>query len=401
MSTDPRKIAAQVIGHILEHKSFSKQVLSKALDNMPGRDDSNRDKGFCTELVYGTLRWLPVLEDSIMRAMNKPNPKLALDLKCHLLVAAYQLQHLSETIPAYAAVSAGVNLIKKKRPGMAGFANAILRNLGSSPHLTLKPTDSPAKMAKALGLPVFLIEALPEENRLEAAIAMNDRPQTWYRTPEQGTHPFVPGAALAGAWVQDPASQVAGLLVNPPKGAYVIDACAAPGSKSRILKEAVGDTGQVLAVDQSESRLSLVDKNIETKAGDFRTIDLNPADAVLLDAPCSGYGTLRRHPEIKFWRTKENIQELATLQAELLEASASKVKPGGVLVYSVCSPLHSEGRDQISAFLAKHPEFTRDDPRKTLPWLPAHTVGKLGEITLWPHLDQADAFFAARLCKAL
>ncbi len=390
MSSDPRRVAAQVLGQILEHKSFSKHALSAALDKS---QMDERDKGLCTELVYGTLRWLPVIEVSVNRAMNRPNPKLPLDLKCHLYVAAYQLQHLEDSIPAYAVVSSAVNAIKKKRPGMAGFANAILRNLGSSPHLTGD--------IKALGLPDFLIESLPGDNRFEAALAMNARPQTWYRVQGQGTHPFVPTAALAGDWVQDPASQVAGLLVDAKPGQYIIDACAAPGSKSRILKEAVGESGRVVAVDQDPKRLKLVPAGIETKQGDLRQMQLEKADAVLLDAPCSGYGTLRRHPEIKLWRTFEDVRRLAELQRELLEKAASLVKPGGVMVYSVCSPLAIEGSEQIAKFLLAHPEFKRQNARDVLPWLPENSLSPLGEIHLWPHLHESDAFFAVRLTLEL
>ncbi len=399
MSSDPRRVAAQVLQQIWEHKSFSKHALSAALDKS---QMDERDKGLCTELVYGTLRWLPVIEVSVNRAMNRPNPKLPLDLKCHLYVAAYQLQHLEDSIPAYAVVSSAVNAIKKKRPGMAGFANAILRNLGSSPHLTGD--------IKALGLPDFLIESLPKDNRFEAALAMNARPQTWFRKPhpdplhpvEREKHPFVPGAQLgAGDWVQDPASQVAGLLVDAKPGQYIIDACAAPGSKSRILKASVGESGRVVAVDQDPKRLKLVPAGIETQCGDFRAMQLEKADAVLLDAPCSGYGTLRRHPEIKLWRIFEDVRRLAELQRELLEKAASLVKPGGVLVYSVCSPLALEGTAQIERFLEAHPEFKRQNARDVLPWLPENAVSTLGEIHLWPHLHESDAFFAVRLTFAL
>lgn len=397
MSQDPRKVAAQVIEQVFKNKSFSKQALSHALDQ---NRLSERDKGLCTELVYGTLRWMPVLEASLLRAMDHPNPKLASDLKAHLLIAAYQLQHLSESIPDYAAVSSAVNLIKRKRPGLGGFANAILRRLGSAPHLTLGKTHDLEKISAAFGLPIFLLKALPQEELIEAALAMNSRPQTWYWNPEgPSEHPFVPTAMLTGKWVQDPASQVAGLLVAPKSGQYVIDACAAPGSKSRILKAAVGPAGRVLAIDQDPKRLELVDANIEKLVGDFRALKLEPADAVLLDAPCSGLGTLRRHPEIKFWRTQQNIDELVILQAELLEAAAKNLKPGGILVYSVCSPMPEESSEQIAKFLAKHPGFEKEDPKEMLPWLPEHAVTNR-EIHLWPHKDQADAFFAVRLRNA-
>ena len=394
MSTNPRKIAAQVLEQVLKNKRFSKQALSHALDQS---QLSVLDKALCTELVYGTLRWLPALEVSLLRAMDKQNPKLARDT--HLLVAAYQLQHLQARIPSYAAVTSAVNLMKRKRPGLGGFTHAILKRLGSAPHAMLGHTRNLEEICTATGLPIFLLRVLPQEELLEAALAMNGRPQTWYWQPgSQQEHLFVPTAVLTVTpYVQDPASQVAALLVGAQPGQYIIDACAAPGSKSRILKHAVRQSGRILAIDSNAKRLELVDPDIETLLGDFRKLALEPADAILLDAPCSGFGTLRRHPEIKLF--SKNIPGLVCLQAELLEAAAQNLKPGGVLVYSVCSPLPEEGHWQIQAFLEKHPEFQRDNPRNILPWLPEQAVNSDLEIQLWPHRDQCDAFFAVRLKK--
>ena len=193
MSFDPRKIAAQVIQHVLEHRAFSNIVLSNALDRS---NLSERDKAFCTELVYGTLRWFPALKSSLMRAMDKPNSKVAFDLQVHLCVAIYQLQHLSGSIPAYAVVSSAVNLIKRKRPGLAAFANAVLRRVGSAPHLLLRQSRDFEQLSGAFGLPVFLLQTLPLTELFEAALAMNSRPKLWYRCRHSPSNQAQPHAFL-------------------------------------------------------------------------------------------------------------------------------------------------------------------------------------------------------------
>ncbi len=124
------------------------------------------------------------------------------------------------------------------------------------------------------------------------------------------------------------------------------------------------------------------------------------ADAVLLDAPCSSLGTTRRHPEVKLRRKSEDLLALTKLQDELLETASGCIKPGGTLVYSVCSPLLAEGHERITSFLTRHPEFTRELASETLPWLPNDAQNRFGEILLWPHLHDADAFFAVRLKKS-
>ena len=435
-SSDPRQVAAGVVKQVLAQDGFSNLVLSHALSKS---NLSGPDKALCTELVYGTLRWKSALETSLRRALDKPNQKIDEAIWPHLLVAAYQLQYLSEKIPAYAAVNSAVNAVKRVRAYLGGFANAILRRIGSPLYLSLKTDQLDLKQwSEAFALPEFFVEALaqslPKEELYAACLSMNERPSVWLRhldeksilNDEVKSHEFVPGAfsflrsGLVSEqadfkegryFVQDPASQVAALLLAPSKGAFVVDCCAAPGSKSLILKYAVGEQGRVLAVDQTEAKIQRIQENffrmgmrVETRVGDARSLGddvslQNKADAVLLDAPCSGLGTLRRHPEIKFKRTKESIQELVALQAELFRSAAACVKPGGVLVYSVCSPMPEEGREQVALFLQKHPEFVLERADATLPWLPADAVDGAGHVVLWPHRHECDAFFAARLRK--
>jgi 16S rRNA (cytosine967-C5)-methyltransferase len=425
------------------------------------------DQALCTELVYGTLRWHGALKASIERACERKT-KIDPAIWPHLLVAAYQLQHLSERIPTHAAVNEAVKAVKKIRPGLAGFANAILRRLGSPTHLLLKSENISAKdLADAFFVPLQLCERicqlLPKAQWISAVAAMNDRPLLYMRRltneaekssittdtthpilPKQlpwvpisagmaaasdapnptEQHAFVPGAfrltspapgsledmlRVLHAVVQDPGSQTVALLVDAQPGDVIVDMCAAPGTKSMVLKAAVGDKGQVIACDISAERSKRIEQNADrlglpvavvvgdaSKQNTLQALQ-NKASRVLIDAPCSGLGTLRRHPETRF--REPSLEEHSEMQLKLLQAGALLVKKGGVLVYSVCTPMREEGEDVVALFLKKHTDFKRKPVREVLSWLPESGLTPKGDLLLWPHLHDADAFYAACLIR--
>jgi 16S rRNA (cytosine967-C5)-methyltransferase len=345
------------------------------------------------------------------------------------LIAAYQLQHLAERIPAHAAVSSAVAAIKRERPGLEGFANALLRHLGSPMSAMLTPSSSLEERCAAWGVPFALGRAvtlgLPVEEHDAAIAGLQARPETWALFLDGAPsglapHPFVPrlfalpggrvdaveGFAAGHFLVVDGGSALAALAVAPSSGARVIDLCAAPGGKSMILADAVGQTGHVVAVELQPRRAGRITENaerlgfalrVDVKVGDATTLSLKPADAVLLDAPCTGLGTTRRKPEIAHRFDEASVPECTTLQASLLDAAARLVRPGGVLVYSVCSPLPAEGRGQVKAFLHRHPDFVREPLGEVLPFLPASALDEDGQLRLRPHEHATDAFFVARL----
>lgn len=428
--TTAREIAGKIVHDILSSDAFSNHRLSEVLEKS---QLETRDKNFCTELVYGTLRWATPLESSLRSALDKPG-KIPPRVLAHCLVAAYQLQHLSDTIPAHAAVNEAVSLVRHLAPGLAGLANAILRKLGSSKdQMLVFSKASSADIASAYSLPSDLVKSIHEQVQGEAEAAIksfNDRPRTYFRAfdsgPDSGLglvpHLFVPGAYYASGSgelsklisenklvVQDPASQLAALLLNPSTDARVIDMCAAPGMKSLILKSLVGAKGLVVANELNPAKKARIIENmkrlefpLEIQISDARKLSQTSKakfDFVMLDSPCSGLGTIRRHPEIRYRYTQERVQEITALQRELLTSASEILKPGGILVYSVCSPLLAEGRDQIDWFLAHHVGFEVEDPRSVCPWMPEDSVTKEKYVTLWPHRHDSDAFFAARLIK--
>lgn len=443
----PRELAAHVVARVLDEGAFIAPALDAALSREGAALDA-RDRAFSTELAYGAVRWAGPLEKSLLRGATKPGRGLDKRIRPHLLVAAYQLQHLDERVPAHAAVNEAVAAIRRVRPGLAGFSNALLRKLGSPPHLQLRPDAPLEEVAAAYGIPPLLaratVEGLPAAEHREALAALNERPPLALRffgtddererfleelragSPEARAHPFVPGAFLvegAGSpqalpgfqegklLVQDPASQIAALLVGAEPGARVLDLCAAPGGKSVVLARQVGEAGRVIAVEKDPRRARRIETNAERLHLPVRVVvadvaalpedeELKGADAILLDAPCSGLGTVRRHPEIRLRRGEASPDELSALQRRLLEAAAERVRPGGVLVYSVCTPLPAEGRDVVRAFLDENPSFTIEEPRTILPWLPDDALSEEGFVRLRVHRHEADAFFAARLRRS-
>jgi 16S rRNA (cytosine967-C5)-methyltransferase len=423
-----RTVAAFVVGQVLDGDRWSQPALHDALHR--SRLDG-RERALCTELAYGTLRHARALEASLLRSADKPDRGLDARMRPHLLVAAYQLHHLAERIPAHAVVDEAVNAVGADRPGLRGFANALLRRLGSAPATTLRADANVKDIAKAYGVPLWLAEVMTGggDDRREAIAALCARPNTFAvqigdAVVNDEAHAFVPRVhRLAGGrveevdgfdegrWlVMDPGSVTCARLVGAQPGWTVLDLCAAPGGKTMLLADAVGPAGRVIAVEKSAPRA----KSIHHNAARLRLTDritvvvadaLDEAaiaahmpsagfDAVLLDAPCTGLGTTRRKPEILLRRTLDDVAAATGLQQSLLRVAARLVRPGGTLVYSVCSPMPAEGEHQLRHFDGLGLEL--EGARTTLPWLPATTVDSQGAVQLRPHRDDADAFFMVR-----
>jgi 16S rRNA (cytosine967-C5)-methyltransferase len=438
-----RQVAAEVVRRALDEGVYAGALLDALLSSTPLSDE---DRALATELSYGTLRWAGALDESVRRALDKPQKKIDDRLRAHLLVAAYQLQHLSERIPAHAAVNEAVLNVKRERPGLAGFANAVLRHLGSAPHLQLKEGAPLDAIARATGTPLVLAQAivdgLPVREHLPAVLALHARPPLGVyvrggrdrrvaflealqqRGVSARPHAFVGGMALvdgAGAVpklpgfdegeliVVDPGSALTAQLVGAGRGDRILDLCAAPGTKTMLLADQVAPTGSITAVELHETRARRIEENaarltlpVQVRVGDGTDRALlgeQEFDAVLVDAPCSGLGTTRRRPEIA-WRVRTAEQEpIAALQRRLLDAGAERVREGGTLVYSVCTPVASEGIDIVRAFLVDHPNFTLERVSDVVRDLPASAVGPDGTLRTRPHAHDADAFFAARFTR--
>jgi len=443
-----RRLAAEVLLRVEQGGAFANLALDGALRSAGVLEP--REAALCTELTYGTLRWQLELDRAIAAHSARPPAELDAPLRAALRIAAFELLH-HPRVPARAAVDQGVELVRELGLARAaGYANAVLRRLSE----TRAPPPAPSKEADPIGHiaattahPRWLIERwarwlgadeaekLAAANQRQAAAvvraarrrATREQVQEALRKSGIESEPgryspdalvLAPGAPPAldidgheqGLFqAQDEAAQLVSLYAAPPAGASVLDACAAPGGKACHLAEL--GAGSVLAVDlharkarnieEAASRLGLAE--VRALAGDA-TLPLpgeGPFDLALVDAPCSGLGTLRRHPEVKLRRTPDDVDRVAALQARLLAQVSRSVKPGGLLVYAVCTLTPEESDEQVERFLAANPDFhpERPPPGWALPAADADCLDEQGRLRMFPHRTGTDGFFAVRLRK--
>lgn len=434
---DPRAIAWSVL-RAVERGAFADAELARQLRGM-ALDD--RDRALATQLVYGTLAWQGLC-DHILATLERPAARLDAAVRCLLRMALYQVTKL-ERVPDFAVVDTAVELAKRHKRGAAGLVNALLRSfLRSGKDARLPPaSDVAARLAVAGSHPRWLVERwlaqlgteetaalLEADNRpaptvlrvnrrrgdRDAAIAALDgegcaaRPARYVgdaieielRGPLDRLRAHRAGLVTA----QGEASQLVGLMI-PAGSASVLDACAAPGGKATHVAERTG--GRVVAVDQAAAGTVAIRRqaarlgvDVAVVRADARHLPLRrdaSFDAVLVDAPCSGLGTLRQHPEIRWRRQPRDVARLTALQSAILDAAAARVRPAGVLVYATCTTLAEENERQIGAFVARNADFAIDDPRPDLPPASGSLVDEDLFLRTWPHRHGLDGFFAARL----
>lgn len=386
--------------------------LDDALDRARQALSDARDVGLLREIVTGTLRWQSRLDWRLVPLSRVPLAKLDVEVLVALRMAAYQLEHL-DRIPASAVVHDAVALVRAaKKSSAAGLVNAVLRALTRAAVAVppVAPADaSRAETAAALAVstahPAWLIERwLGREPRevVEAWLAFDNQPPptTLRVNPLAGASREAVAARLAAdgiettpavsaplglvvtdglvvahqalregfCGIQDEGSQLAALVAPVTAGARVLDVCAAPGGKTLAYAWAAGADGRVVACDVRERRLDVLRETLRrghAGAVEVVTIDEHAPlpfaaifDVVAVDAPCSGLGTLRRDPDIKWRRTPEDLQRFQARQVDLLTRAAAVVAPGGALVYTTCSTEPDENLDVVTRVLAAVPGFT-------------------------------------------
>ena len=209
-------------------------------------------------------------------------------------------------------------------------------------------------------------------------------------------------------YVQDESAMLVSYLLSPSDAQCIVDLCAAPGGKTTHLAHLMGNAGKLIAVDVSAEKIALLEKNcrrvgahnVETQVLDATKADLGfikTADAVLIDAPCSGFGTLRRHPDIRWNKTFKQVRALSEIQYSLLRNAAQHIKPGGILVYSTCSVEPMENEEVVQRFLTNFPMYTVENARSFFPDVPPSVITPQGFIQTFPHEHGVDGAFAARL----
>lgn len=443
-----RRLAAEVLLRVEQGGAFANLALDGALRSAGALEP--REAALCTELTYGALRWQLELDRALGAHSARPPAELDAPLRAALRVSAFELLH-HPRVPARAAVDQGVELVRALGLSRAaGYANAVLRRLSetrAAPPPPSRDADPVGHVAATTAHPRWLIErwakwlGVDETEKLAGANqqqapavvrvarrrATREQVQEALRKSGIESTPgryspdalvLAPGAPPAldiegheqGLFqAQDEAAQLVSLYAAPPPGANVLDACAAPGGKGCHLAEL--GAGSVLAVDlharksrdveEAARRLGLT--AVRALAADA-TLPLpgeGPFDLALVDAPCSGLGTLRRHPEVKLRRTPEDVDRLAALQARLLAQVSLSVKPGGLLVYALCTLTPEECDEQVDRFLSAHPEFHPEGPPPgwALPEADADCLDAQGRLRIFPHRTGTDGFFGVRLRK--
>ncbi|MFJ3260735.1 16S rRNA (cytosine(967)-C(5))-methyltransferase RsmB [Pseudomonas sp. NPDC086581] len=432
MSTNPRLAAARALAAVLAGRASLGSSLPTQLENV-----EPRDRGLVQELAFGSARWQPRLSTLAARLLQKPFKAGDRDVEALLLVGLYQL--LYTRIPPHAAIGETVGCADKlKKPWAKGLLNAVLRRAQRESETLLAEVDKDpaARLAHPRWLQKALKKSWPEQ--FEAICAANNAhpPMTLRVNRRHGSRDAyleelnrvgfeatacefsrdginlvqpcdvreLPGFAEGRVSVQDEAAQLAADLLELAPNLRVLDACCAPGGKTCHLMEAEPALAGVVAVDLEESRLVRVRENLarlqlsaELFAADARDTakwwDGKAFQRILLDAPCSATGVIRRHPDIKLTRTAEDIEALAQLQGELLDALWATLEVGGVLVYATCSVMPQENSDQIAAFLGRTPGARELDLPG--PWGVKQPHGR----QLFPQEAGHDGFYYAKLIK--
>ncbi len=437
-------MAWHVLMRVERDRAFADLVLHAALtDSALAR----RERAFATELAYGTLRLRGRIDAVLRQCLDRDLARTQREVRNLLRLGAYQILFLSRIRNA-AAVSETIELARSKGLAhAAGFLNAVLRKLARRAERDgfsfPDPKEDPVGYLTDWGsLPAWLAERWlaelgPEEARALAEVCTKAPPRTIRvsaridrdavarrlrgrpcRFAPRGVTGVQLDPVLDPAWVrgeltvQDEASQLVPLLLGAEPEDTVVDCCAAPGGKAVQLAEQVGPKGEVIALELHEARLTLIHRaarrlnlaNLRVLRRDVgKGFDLQGRlrfKRILVDAPCSGLGTLRRNPDARWRLLPEEIPGWAERGLGLLSSAARYVEEGGVLVYSVCTHTPEETVSLITRFLDHEPGFRVDDPRPYLPPAAAKLVDGEGALRTFPHRHGCDGFYAVRLVRA-
>ncbi|NLJ93462.1 MAG: 16S rRNA (cytosine(967)-C(5))-methyltransferase RsmB [Aeromonadales bacterium] len=426
-----RAAAANILHQVLHQGQSLSTLLPRYHSQIAAKDSA-----LLQELCFGTLRWYSRLDAVAKQLLSKPLKGKYRPVHSLILVGIYQL--LYTRIPAHAALAETVAACKPlKADPFKGMVNGVLRNVQRQQESLLAKVDALPQLR--LAHPNWLVKRLqaayPEQ--WEAILeANNQRPPLWLRVnqrqystadymallqdadlaaePDALAHQALrllqpvdvnrlPGFEQGACSVQDAAAQLAALLLAPAPNELVLDACAAPGGKMAHLLELQPAIAQLVAMDQDPERLKRVHQNLERLGLTATVLQGDGAypeqwwqgplfDRILLDAPCSATGVIRRHPDIKWLRRPEDITQLAALQAQILDALWQQLTPGGTFLYATCSILPQENSEQIKAFLQRTPDA------QLLPLHEADTPEQPGW-QLLPGEEDRDGFYYAKLGK--
>ncbi len=453
MTEQTRKGARETALIILHQVDTQNSYANELLDQIMQKENPEpRERRLITELVYGTLRMQGALDWILNQVSRHPVDSMPSYLRCILRLGAYQLMYLVK-IPHSAAVNESVNLGRKfGHKGWVTLINGILRALIRKKNKIQwpDPEEDPAlSISTIYSHPLWIVQRWVDRWGVEETRALceanNQSPPVVARANRlrvtrdelarllaaegEETEPgdyapeslrFIQPASIRSLTafqeglftVQDEASMLVSHILDVRPDHVVVDTCSAPGGKTTHMAELMDNRGLIYASDIHAGKLKLLAKScqrlgitnvrllVQDASQPFLDIPFHSADRVLVDAPCSGMGVLRRRADARWRKTPEQITLLSELQQRILTSAAALVKPGGVLVYSTCSTEPEENEKQVQHFLDRRPEFCLST---LVPWLPAslqaEKTAESGYIQLLPHKHGTDGFFAARLVR--
>jgi len=451
VTANPRRAAFDILLRIEKDRSYADILIDNEFSSGELRGP---DRGLLTELVYGVLRHRGTLDHIVNQFSHQKAEKLERNVLILLRLGLYQSLFL-DRIPVSAAVNETVNLANALAPRASGMINAVLRRADRErgeiryPDRQSEPVaflaaryshlpwiirqwidqlgfDEAETLAKAMSeAPLLTLRANTLRisrddllSRLEStgitavpARFSTDGINVTTRVPLAGLPEFQEGLCT----IQDESSQMAAIFLAPRPGESVLDVCAAPGGKTTHLAQLMENRGEIVAGDSAPRKLALIeettrrlgidiittmalDATMPLKEGPSQLVKGKRYNRVLVDAPCSGLGVLRRNPDGKWRKTPDDIKKLSARQKAILGNSADKLNDGGTLLYATCSTSREENEEVVAEFLSKRPDFMLEDLRSHFPEF-AELFTDTGCFRGWPHRHGMDGFFAARLRK--
>ena len=430
-----RNLAVRVLNEVHEEDAYANVALAR---NLRKAQLTDVDRRFLTELVYGAVKAGGTLDWMIRRYVDRPVRKIAPMIRNILRLGFYQIFYMDK-VPDSAACNECVELAKKYgQPGTGKSVNAVLRSAVRAPEKCVFPHGkghATEELALKSFHPQWIVKRWIKSFGYDAAAAIcafdnedavlslrantlkTTREELLARLKEEGA--VAPEGILCqkhGALdkmaslqeglfqVQDESSMQVAHVVAPEPREFVIDCCSAPGGKTTHMAALMKNEGRIVAGDIYEHKLARIDENakrlgikiIDTELLDARDVGKRfprQADRVLVDAPCSGLGVLRRKPDARWRKSEEELKKLPQLQLDILTSASEAVKIGGVLVYSTCTIDRKENEEVVEAFLATHPQFEIEETGAYLPTKPRNAK----MVQLYPNIDGTDGFFIARM----
>jgi 16S rRNA (cytosine967-C5)-methyltransferase len=441
MNISPARTSAfDILLRIEKEKAYSSVLLPIYEEKL-----SDADRGLCHELVLGTLRRQILLDRHIDIFAN--NKKLDIEVRVALRLGLYQLWFLTK-VPQYSAVNESVNLVQRaKKTSAKSLVNAVLRK-ASREKIELTFADELERISVEHSHPRWLIEkwatAIGIEETEKLAAVNNTEPPTAFRVIGGPTadidailkssrpSEFVDGCYIlqkparstgavseniaAGAftscgllqrdsiYMQDEASQMTALTINVKAGGRFLDVCAAPGGKTGLIAERNSDAGLIVAGDIHAHRVKFLQENCRKQKMNFSVLQYDAEkslpfadetfNAVLVDAPCSGTGTIRHNPEIRYFIEPRDFAELRAKQLRIMQNASKLLKKGGLLTFSTCSIEREENEEVCEQFIKENPDFQKIEPN-----VPRRFVTDEGFARTWPQRDDMDGFFIASFVR--